>query len=226
MAETKIPSRSEIVSSIGGIPSNFTSQSQSIAKEPIVPVVTGPVQKRKKGLGKRILSAFIGKDIQDVRGHIFDNVVIPTLKWTFCEMARSIPEFLFYGKAGPRTNSPFSSLYSGGYPYYNYSRVSITDQKPSSLYSTQTNTSALTPRNYMEEDIILASAEDAEALYKAMAERIRVYGTVSIAEVNEFLKQPTNPVEFDWGWRHLTGSQIRQVRGGFQLVLPQIIYLK
>lgn len=219
MSEIKIPSRDETLSRAGVTPQQ--------ERDPITPIVKGPVERRKKSLNKRFVEAFVGKDIQDVKGHIINNVVIPTIKWGICEIARSIPEFLFYGRNRPSWGPPSAPWSTTNAPYYNYSRISVIDPPKTNMYG-QVISSPQQPvnRNYMFDDIVLSTAGEAEALRVEMVNRITRYGSVSVGEVNEMLRTTVSPVDFDWGWKNLSSANIRQVRGGYLLVLPQITYLK
>lgn len=214
MAEQKIPTRDELEK-------KYAIKQQETQKEPVQKIATGPVTIKKRSLGRRFADIFIGKDINDVGNYILMGVVVPSLKTIICDVARDVPQLLFFGTTrnvpgyGPNQYNPQAS-------YFRYDKVSTSPTTTTNMYG---QPKAQTT-NYMRDDIILRTAGEAESVLLQMLDRIERYGEVTLLEVNDMLGVPFSHTDNDWGWKNLASARIRPVRGGHLLDLPPITYLK
>lgn len=220
MADIKLPTRIDMEEKYGA--SQKIPQLQSPDKKPITPVTIKPVTRKKRSLSQRFADAFLGENITDVKHYILSVAVIPTAKRMICDLLRDIPQLIF-----------FKTTYSGGYyqnqPWNNpnqmpYNKISLGNIQPkTNMYGQPTQQT----QNYMFDDIILSSYAEAEAMRDQMLDRIDLYGYVTVAEVNGMMRVPSaNATDWNYGWRNLSSCEIRQVRGGWMLMLPRCTYLK
>lgn len=214
MADIKLPSRDDLAKKYG--PSELYSAQPTQQKVPVTPVTVKPVIRKKRSFSRRFADAFLGENIVDVKQYIFNVAVIPTLKKLICD----IPQLLFFRSINNYygTNTYNLGANPNAMPY---NRIST----PSSTSSIFTNQQPQ-QQNYMFDDIIFSSFAEAEAMRSQMLDRIGLYGQVTVGEINEMMRQPVNPVDYNWGWRNISSCEIRQIRGGYLLMLPRCTYLK
>lgn len=212
MAEVQLPTRKDLETKY-----NISGPTQIQKNAPTQPVISGPVIRKKKPLGKRVAKMLIGSDIPDIWQYILNTTIIPSIQNMICE----IPQIIFFGKASPRSsyNAPFSNG-----QYTNYSRISFSQEnKPrTDMYGRPIQEK----RNYMFDDIIFRTAEEAETVRSHMYDIIQSFGYVTVAQLNEMMRLVPSVTDYDWGWRSLGFSEIRHVREGYLLDLPKAIYLK
>lgn len=207
MAEVKIPSKNEVVSTI-------TSAKPS-ERTPVQ--ISGTFTKTKKSFGRRLADAFIGKDVGNVGEYILFTATIPVLKRIICDIGRDLPQMILFG----RTTGPTYGQSSNVYPY-NRVTVSSYQQPKVNMYGQPVQQAV---NSVMFDDISSPDAGALETLREEMIEHIRTYGKISIATVNEMIRAPISPTDNNWGWTSLANSDIRQTRDGYTLVMPKAISL-
>lgn len=215
MSDIKLPSRDDLAKKYG--PNELYSAQPSPQKVPVTPVTIKPVTRKKRSFSRRFADAFLGENIVDVKQYVLNVAVIPTLKKLICD----IPQLLFFRSVGNSYFGPNTYNLGANPNTMPYNRIST----PSSTSSLFTN-SQPQQQNYMFDDIIFSSFAEAEAMRTQMVDRISLYGQVTVGEINEMMRQPVNPVDYNWGWRNVSSCEIRQIRGGYLLMLPRCTYLK
>lgn len=212
MAEIKLPTRDELES-------KYNITNAPAKRESLQPVVKGPVTRKKKSLGKRLAEMFIGKDVEDIKEYILFTAVIPTIQNIICD----IPQLIFFGRPSPR--SIYGQPIDPRQNYTNYSRLSFTqDPKPrTDMYGRPVSDR----KNYMFDDPVFRTYAEAEIIRSHMVDLVQQYGYVTVAQLNELMNiKSQNFTDYDWGWRSLAACDIMQIREGYLLSLPKVIYLK
>lgn len=189
-------------------------------KEKLNPVVNqGDVVSTKKSIGKKLKDTFLVEDLNDIKNYILFEVIIPGAK----DALMNAIEAMFYGRGK-----------SGGY----YRRES--DYYP---YHASYNPKPKSRRREREDDyedanlfyrngeidcrnIVLKTRPAAERVVQKMRLQIREYGSVSLAELCELLRLPSNYNDNNWGWVDERDIQIRRVSSGYLILVPEPAYLR
>lgn len=176
----------------------------------------GSVVSTKKPFSQKLKDTFIGEDIEDVKKYIMMEVIIPGVKKTILSAIR----MAFFGEPEDdhyySRNSTRHTDYAGRYKGRSYSTASPRKRE----------------REYRSDDekvdyknIVLRNREDAEDLVDEMKERIRKYGSVSIADLFDLINVTGNYNDNNWGWRDERDIGIRRINSGFLLDVRRAEYL-
>lgn len=180
-------------------------------------VIKGKVVTKKKSIGRKFADTFIGEDVQDVKGYILQDVLVPAIKDTISDVVTGGIEMLLFGERRGR----------GGRSYSTNSRTSY-----NSMYNRSTQSSArrhTDRRGYSSHavnDIILESRGEAEQVLGDMLDAIKDYGSVSVADLYDMVGETGVFTDNNWGWFDLGNASVRRVREGYLLVLPRVESLK
>lgn len=227
MAESKVPTREEIARKYN-LPTQAPQRLGVTPQEeraPVKPIVSSPVTRKKKSLGQKFADTFIGNGVTDLKGYIINVAIVPTVKTLVCRLMQDIPQLIFFGRTGgPVGYTNYSSSQPPwdtrrGSSGYRYDKIGV----EASYYPTART---YQQPNYKFDDIIVGTAAEAESIRSEMLDRIEVYGAVTVAEVNDMLRVPSEAIDNDWGWYNIASCQIKQVRNGWMVSLPRCVYLK
>lgn len=185
-------------------------------KKKITPVVKG--EKRRVGVGEKIARTFMkGDNLNEVGTYVVHDIIIPTIVDTIVDVIQKGTLRIFYGddRGYTRTGSTRRTN-------TNYSRISSLgngrrdDRRDISR-----------PRNYNKvyrgyESIFLERRGDAEEVVDQLVLLTQDYGSVSVADLYEIVAMPSNYTDNKWGWYEsdIARAQIRRVRGGYTVDLP------
>lgn len=179
-------------------------------------VVSGKVVKKKKPLDQRIVEAFAGEEVGDVKGYIFQDVLVPAIKDMISDAVSGGIDMILFGETRRRTTNK-SKTYTS---YGNYYRK---DEKRDSRSEKSNHRSR---SSSMGGDIILETRQDAENVLYSLFDALEQYGAVRVADLTELLGETGPFTDNYWGWEDLSGADIKRVRDGYLLVLPRPIDLK
>lgn len=180
------------------------------AKPKVEKVVTDAVIVKKKGLGRKIKDLFIEADFKSVVRYVAADVLLPAARNMIVDGATKGVERMMYGDMGSRRR------YSGA-PRITYNNP-INRSTPSiSRYAPSPPTG---PRTRQQDDFILSSREEAEAVLERLQDIIDTYEVASVSDLHELIGFPTNHVDNKWGWSFLGDVSIRQMREGYLIDLP------
>lgn len=179
-------------------------------------VTSGEVIVQKKSLGRKFRELFIEADFKSVVHYVIYEVVLPAARNTIVDASSKGIERMMYGEtamrrrgygAGPRMiyNNPIQRGYGDQVPR------GVMPQLPSRTI----------PSRNTRDDFIIATREDAVLVLERMNDILDKYEVVSVADLNDLVGIPTSHVDNKWGWIYLGDVQIRQVREGFLIDLPQ-----
>lgn len=181
-------------------------------------VVTGPVSRRKKSLGKRFAETLFGGDGKGVLHYVLLDVLVPAAKDTIADVVSQGIERALFGEArssSRRTGSrtPSSSSYTS-YNRYSTSPLAGRREEPREL-------SKRARGAHDFDEITLATRVEADQVLSRMDDLMRKYETVSVADLYELLGLDFNYTDEKWGWVNLDDAGIRRVRNGYLLDLPK-----
>lgn len=181
--------------------------------EPSTPKLTsvvknGTVVSTKPSLGKRIKSLFIADDVEDVGDYLVNELIIPFVKDTILDLG----EMLLFGQtSGRRRRSRgrgYSNLptdYSSSYKSSNRERRRERDEKRYSRRGSDVD--------YRE--IVLSDRNDARDVVASLHDRIKTYGSASVADLLELIDQSSVYTDTAYGWRSPEQIGISRVGRGW-----------
>lgn len=203
---------------------SHASKEPPIEKVEAEKVITGSVVKKKKSLGGKFREVFIGADAKSIAMYIITDVLIPGARDIFFDTVTKGAGRMAYGERGGRSgvgisgmktpyNTPVNRAFSSG-------MNAIQTVPFGNRMFQQPNTPKATT-----EDFVLSNREDAEVIIDKMNDRIQQYGAMSLYDLKKMLGSPTAHTDNKWGWESLRGAQMKQVREGWLMELPNPIQI-
>lgn len=180
-------------------------------------VVTNKVVVRQPSLLAKAKKTFLAANADSVKEYIFYEVVVPAIKGAISEATSGGIDRLLYGSGTSTSNKPLMRSNSLG-TKTNYSGISSSKSLAPGRYSTD----AVVPNRSSRElgEILLATRQEAEHVVRRLAELLDRYQTVSVADLFDLLNLSSQFTDDKWGWTSLEQTEIRRVRAGHQLILP------
>ncbi len=170
-------------------------------KEKIIPVVSGKVKKKGKSFGEKIVDSFINEEVEDVKGYLREEVLIPTIKKTILDVIK----MFFYG----RSNVP------DGSSIVPYNRMS---GGRTILMGSSTAPKRTSRKTF--DDIWFENRGDVETVVDNLEMIMESYGVVSVADLFELSGQNTVFTDNRFGWTDLGAMRVVQSQGGYILKMP------
>lgn len=185
-------------------------------KEPAEKIISGPVERRKRGMGSKVLKTFLVEDSESILQYIIMDVLVPAAKNTISDVVTQAIQQAFWGGR--------SQSGSGGRPgYTSYSKVStpgrVIGAEPSRTLSRQARAS------HDFSDVILKTRGEAEDVIDMLRTMIDQYEMASVNDLYDLLGLTSDFTDAKWGWTDLRNASVRPVRGGYLLDLPSTIAL-
>ncbi len=172
-------------------------------------VVQGQVQTRKKSPGRKFAETFLSDDIENVKGYLLFDVVVPTIKDTISNVISSGVDMLLFGESrgggSHKDRGPYVSYSS----YYNKKEKRQTSERSRNRHDFR--------------DIILDSRGEAEEVLSNMVDILYDFGEVSVADLYDLCGiSNSNWTDNKYGWTDLSGASVKRARGGGYLIdLPR-----
>lgn len=183
------------------------NETKEITEKKVEKVITGNVKRQKPGLGKKFSEVFLAEDMNEVKDHIFWDVIVPSIKNGISDILINTVQSIFGG--GP-------SRSSGNTSRFNYSNVSNSSAfknyvRPDDrrLIADEKRSSSL---NY--DDIVFNSRGEAEEVLTSMDDLISVYNVASVSDFFDLVGEPSDYTMEKYGWKNLKSAQVERVRGG------------
>lgn len=204
----------------GGETSSLDSverNSSNEGNEPKRPKIKGKVIVHKPSVGEKVVGALIEEDVGNIRSYIVNDVLIPVVKETIC----NVVELIFFGSTSRgrgyrnddrnNTRTSYSSYYM-----YSRPRERIEDRNSPPRDAKRLN------------DVVFTLREDAQEFCDRMNGILNKYETASVAD---FWEECGRPDTFDypernWGWRDDVRFDYTRVRNGWLILVPEIVKLK
>lgn len=184
-------------------------------KKELSQVTTGKVIKKKKTVGEKFADVFLSDDINDVKGYVIFDVIVPAIKDAIFDTVKGSLEMIFYG------NSSAPSKRDGGKSYVTYGSYYSSDRERSRRNNRDDRSSK---SNYS--NIIVASRAEAEDVLGVLQDLVASeYGQATVADLYELVGVTSEYTDNKWGWMDLRSANVRRVRDGYQINLPRPILL-
>jgi hypothetical protein len=214
-----------------GFESEYPGNSHRSKKEPepveekkIERVTEGPVIRKKTPLGRRFASLFIAGDSTTVTQYVIRDVLLPGARDMVTSAVTEYVERMVYGEGRtPGRSRPGATRSSGGpagYVTYNRFASKPTPEAP------RAGISARNRATHNFDDIILGTRFEATEVLDKMFDTIARYEQVTVADFYEMVGETGSYTDRKWGWTDITGADIRKVRTGYLIILPEPIDLK
>lgn len=200
------------------------SEEQKKKLEPVIDGSDVTVHKRSKG--QRAVESFLGEEIDSVKDHIIQDMIIPSTKDALSNMFGGIIDFfndmfhefidsiLFGDSATTRTKA--SETYVSYQGYYNKGKQKKNQPAHRTTYSTR----------HAIEDLEYNTMEKALKVRSELVDRIENYQQVSVAELFDLSDQTLDWAEYQEkdriGWTDISSiGKPRRRRGKYIIPLPR-----
>lgn len=201
-------------------PSNSQTRGRTPASSPrddekrerVQRVVQGPVTRRKKPMGRKVVDMF-GGDARGAGSYVVLDILVPAAKDAIVDGFTMWVEHLVLG--GPRRRG-------GGIFRQGPVTQRVNYQQPA---STSIRQNAISPRgraNFHFDEILLSSRVEADEVLATLIEHIEKYGQVTVRDLYDAIGEESKWTEVKYGWVDLSYAQVRRARGGgYILDLPK-----
>lgn len=198
------------------------------ARPKFKPIEGVNVVKTKKSVGSRIRESFGGENLKSVGLHLLVSVVVPKSKDLLMLLIEEGGHRAIYGDTGRRSTGvgPIVSNIVGS------SRIRTTNYNNATASPIIGRVAAESPLSQRDRNmfdfsgLVIAERDQAEEVIENMYDAIQEFGTVSVADFYDFLEISGNgftDANFGWDAKTFKTADVRKVREGWQLVLPQPI---
>jgi len=190
------------------------------AEKKIEKLDVGPVVKRKQPLGRRVKAIFARGEFKQAVQFVAMDVLVPAMRDLIVDATSKGIERLIYGDTSPRRNRGYGPSQNTRVAYNQVSRYS--SRRDSVMLPGQPPRGGALSRHRQADEIILSSRQDAQNALERLADLIDQYEVATVADLNELLDLPATYVDNNWGWTHLLGADVVQIREGYLLQLPPV----
>lgn len=182
-------------------------------------MISGEAITRKPSGFKRLRQSFIGGDSKSVSDHVFWNVLLPAAKDTLADMGSTFIDMMIYGeRRSTRITGPSTPTAGrGSTSRFNYSNVSSNNRI---VAAQNTHPQDNRQGRYSPNEIVVSSRSEAEGIVHRMFELLEKYNAVSVADLYRMVGVSANYMDDKWGWTNLNDADVKRVREGVLLVLP------
>lgn len=181
-------------------------------------VVTGEVIERPKPLGKRFRNIFLGGNLRTAMSYVGADILLPALRNLIVDVVSKGTERVVLGESRYRSRPV---TYNTSRTIYNSPINRARDPRDRPYLPDQRRTREPTPRG-LNNDVIIASREEANLVAETLLEIVNKYDVASLADFYDLLGLPTRYTDNQWGWTQLNSVEVRQHRDGWVIDLPQL----
>jgi hypothetical protein len=189
---------------------------QEAPKKDIQAVVSAKEQ--KKPWHRRMRGIVFGGEFQSAGKYILADVLLPAARNLIVDATTKGIERMVYGDAAPRRSS--GTRYDGR-PRVSYHSPSRYREDPRRDMRPPDQPPRPVPSGRQTSEIVFDSREDAEKVLDALFDILDQYEIVAVADLNALVGLPSANVDHKWGWGFLGGTEVRQIREGWVLELPE-----
>ena len=197
-------------------------------KKKFDPVIDGKdVVVKKKSKGKKAVESFLGEEVESVKDHIVNDMIIPSTKDAMSNMCGGIVDFfndmfhefidsIFFG-ADRERKTKASETYVSYQGYYN---------KPKTGNRNQLRTEKRFSTRQSIEDLEYPTFEKALKVKKELLDILENYPQVTVADLFDISEQTLDWADYQekdkYGWTDLSSlGKPRRRRGKYILPLPK-----
>jgi hypothetical protein len=193
--------------------SNRKKEENQKPKKDIEKVVSTEVIVQKKTVSDRFKNIFIGGEFKASMRYISAEVLLPAFRNMIVDATTKGIERVIYGESAPKR--PRSSMQ----PRMSYNTPV---DRSYSRFASPTPQTVSRNRRYDVSNIVLVSREEAETVLERLSDILGQYDVASVADLHQLVGLPSTWVDNKWGWSSLRYADVRQIREGFLLELPQV----
>lgn len=179
-------------------------------------VVQSKVVLRKKPLGKRFAETFLGGDARGVGSYVMLDVLLPAVRDMVADTFSQGVERLLYGEARSTSRRGYRPGGGATYGHTPYNRAYRPDPR-----SEREPAYRRTRRTHDFDDIIIETRVEAERVLDSLFDLVLKYERASVADLYDILGITPPYTDNKWGWTDIRGADIKRVREGYLLDLPQ-----
>lgn len=163
---------------------------------------------QKKSAIKEALRTFFAQDLPEIAEHLVIDVAIPAAKNAITDMVTQGIQQLLYGEVDPRRRSTSK--------YTSYSSSSRSDRGRAYYESRRSERrESHRPKPTNVEDLVFDTRGEAVDVIEFIAEQIKDYGQVSVADLMSSVGIQPRYTDERWGWTTTDAFEIRQIREGW-----------
>lgn len=183
-------------------------------------IITGEAVVRRPSGFKRFRKTFIAGDSRTVADHVFWGLLVPSAKDAIVDMGQTFVEMMILGDRRPGRSSSGNSPQqgSGSTSRFNYNGISTGSRL---VLGSQSHAPAPKEQGrYHPNEVVLGTRAEAEAVFESLFEKLEKYGSVTVADFYRTVGATANYMDDRWGWKNLDDADVKRVRDGVLLVLP------
>lgn len=163
--------------------------------------VVDSATRKKKNLFQKLANVILADDIQDVKGYIVSDIVIPGIKQA---ISNSVNSFLYGRDFRAKNNSASKVSYRS---YYETPEPRAT--------------AGWGGRAYDYDDVVVNTMGDAQRVLSEMEKILGTYRVVTVLDLYEASGVSTRWSDRDYGWTDLRQARIIRVNGGYLIKMPR-----
>lgn len=182
----------------------------------VEPIVKGKVEVKKKSFVKRVVDAFVGEDVGDVKSYLLYDVTIPAIKNLVMDLVSNGASMMLFGDTTHRRGN-MSRV--GSSSYVNYGSYS-NERRRNDRY-TRPNRRA----THDFGDILFETRQDAEEVLGTLVDFTEIYGQATVSDLYDLIGKTSEYTDRGYGWKALGSSRVVRDRDGYILDLPPVIVL-
>lgn len=184
----------------------------------IEPVVKSKVKIKKKGIIKRVVDAFVGEDVGDVKAYLLYDVTIPAVKNLLMDVVYNGMSMSLFGSPGRRRSNVYRQ---GGSSYISYNNAY--DEWRGREYDKNRTYSRVNRRaSHDFGDILFESRDDAEEVLDNLVDFVEIYGQATVSDLYDLVGKTCEYTDRGFGWKALGSSRVVRGRDGYILDLPPV----
>ncbi|MET0786533.1 MAG: hypothetical protein ABWY25_07505 [Paenisporosarcina sp.] len=185
-------------------------------------VVTGEVIQKPKSIGHKFKTIFFGGTLKNSVNYVTGDIVLPAIRDLVVDAIANGAKRMVYGESMYRRRvSEYRPRVSYNNPVYRGSPLAPRDPReiPRGNLPDQ---SRYRQERREANDLIIPSREEAELVLERLIDIIDKYDAASLADLYDLMGLPTSPIDNKWGWTSLGKVEVRQVREGYVIDLPEL----
>lgn len=223
MSTEEYPSNSHRVNQSTPRINNAAPVPPAVEEPKVERIVTGKVIKRKKPFGRRIWETFFNGD-SGVINYLTKEVLVPAFQNLVTDMITQGIERAVYGE--PKTQSRMGYRRPGGpRMHVSYDRPSSIVRTPA-MHSSQVRRPTAQPSSQDIDEIILDTLFQGQMVVEKLYELIQDYQVATVADLKQMLGETPQFTDNKYGWTEGAEFNVRRVREGYVLVLPDPVSLR
>lgn len=195
----------------------FKEESKNLPAErkKVEKVIKGNVRTKKKSNASKLVETFISEDVSSVKSYVIQDVIIPVIKKTVCDIFADIPNMIFYGSPARSKRS------SSNVDHISYN--SYSDKRDDRRYNNEPRRRSIFDLDCIEFD----DRGEAEKVLMVMDGIMEEYDLVRVADFYDLIGMSCDHTANDYGWTNIRNAEVVPVRGGGWIIkMPRAIPIK